>query len=129
MKQQIHNTGDLASVIASLEKKSSVQKNAISDGLNHLEENLSPRNLIKNNKTVVLIALAGLGAGLLVRKMLVTKTRGFLMQTLGRVILYGAAAFLTKNAGSISGNTSPIQRKIFNKNRLPNPGIIKINAR
>jgi hypothetical protein len=130
MKQQINSVSDLPNVIASLEKKSAIQKNRINEEIVQLEENLSLRTLIKNNKTVVLLAVAGLGASLLVRKILIGKTRGFLMQTLGRVILYGIAAYASKNAGRITKNTSPIARKIYNKNRLlPDPGIIEINAR
>jgi len=130
MKQQINHAGDLARVIASLENKSATQKNRISEEIVQLEENLSLRTLIKNNKTVVLLTVAGLGASLLVRKILIGKTRGFLMQTLGRAILYSIAAFASKNAGRITKNISPIARKIYDKNTLlPDPGIIEINAR
>ncbi len=53
MKTEIKNQQDLNLAIASLEKKTDVQKDIIADSFEDLRENLRPVNLIKNHKEII----------------------------------------------------------------------------
>ncbi len=128
MKTEINNQGDLHLAIASLEKKSDIQKNNIVDSFDNLEENLNPFNLIKKHKEIILIAALGLASGFLIRRLLLKKSTGLIAKMVGTAIQWGLTGLFTKNAEKIRAGAGPIARRVLKRNK-PSTQIIKIEAR
>jgi hypothetical protein len=86
MTTEIKNREDLVGVIAILEKKTITQENTIATAYFNLEENLKPINLIRKNKEIVLLLALGLGAGFLVRRLLLKTSTGLIANMAGTII-------------------------------------------
>ena len=128
MKSDIKNQLDLDLAIASLEKKTDIQKNLIANSFYQLQENLKPINIIKKHKEIILIGVLGLGAGYLIRKLLVKKSTGLMAKTVVTLIQWGVAGLLSKNVHKLRPNGGPVARRVLNRNKLPMQ-IIKVDAR
>ena len=128
MTTEIKNQRDLNLAIASLEKKTDVQKTIIADSFEDLGENLKPVNLIKNHKEIILIAALGLGSGFLIRRLLLRKSTGVIVKMAGTLIQWGLTGLMTKNAEKIRASAGPIARRILKRNK-PSTQIINIEAK
>jgi hypothetical protein len=128
MKKEIKNQQDLNLAIASLEKKTNLQKSIIYDSFENLQENLKPVNLIIKHKEIILIAALGLGSGFLIRRYLLGKSTGVILKMAGTLIQWGLTGLITKNAYKIRANAGPIARHILKSNK-PSTQIINIEAR
>jgi hypothetical protein len=128
MTTEIKNREDLVGVIAILEKKTITQENTIATAYFNLEENLKPINLIRKNKEIVLLLALGLGAGFLVRRLLLKTSTGLIANMAGTLIQWGLAGLLTKNAGRIRANAGPVARRVLNRKK-PVTQIISVQAR
>ncbi len=128
MRTEIKNQKGLEAAIASLEKKSEIQKNIIANNFSSLQENLKPVNLIKKHKEIILIGVLGLGTGYLIRKLLIKQSTGLMAKMTGSLIQWGIAALLSKNSDKIRSNVGPVARRVL-KRQNPVMQIIKVEAR
>ncbi len=128
MTTEIKNQQELTLAIASLEKKTDVQKSIIADSFEDLGENLKPVNLIKNHKEIILIAALGLGSGFLIRRLLLRTSTGVMVKMAGTLIQWGLTGLMTKNAEKIRASAGPIARRILKRNK-PSTQIINIEAK
>ncbi len=124
----ILNQQDLNQAIASLEKKTNIQKNIIAESFENIQENLKPINLIKKHKEIILIAALGLGAGFLIRRLLLKSSTGLIVKMAGTLIQWGVAGLLAKNADRIRANAGPVAQQVLKRNK-PSTQIISIQAR
>jgi hypothetical protein len=128
MKSEIKNQEDLDLAIASLEKKTDLQKNLIANSFYQLQENLKPVNLIKKHKEIIFVGVLSLGAGYLIRKLLVKKSTGLMAKTVITLLQWGVAGLLSKNAHKIRPVVGPVARRVLSSNK-PKMHIIKVDAR
>ncbi len=128
MGTEILNQQDLNQAIASLEKKTNIQKNIIAESFENIQKNLEPINLIKKHKEIILIAVLGLGTGFLIRKLLLKSSTGLIVKMAGTLIQWGVAGLLAKNADRIRANAGPVARRVLKRNK-PSTRIISIQAR
>ncbi len=128
MRTEIKNQQDLDQAIASLEKKSEIQKNIIANNFSRLQENLKPVNLIKKHKEIILIGVLGLGTGYVIRKLLMKKSAGLVASIAGSLIQWGLPALLSKNSDKIRSNVGPVARRVLKRHK-PVMQIIKVEAR
>jgi hypothetical protein len=128
MRTEIKNQEDLDQAIASLEKKSEIQKNIVADDFSRLQENLKPVNLIKKHREIILIGALGLGTGYLIRKLLTKNSSGLVVSMVGSLIQWGLPALLSKNSDKIRSNVGPVARRVLERHK-PVMQIIKVEAR
>lgn len=128
MNTEIKNQQDLNQAIALLEKKADSRKNDITNHFEYLQENLKPINLIKKHKEIILIAALGLGAGFLIRRLLMKTSTGLMVKLAGTLIQWGLAGLLAKNADRIRVNGGPVARRLLKRNK-PSTQIISVQAR
>jgi len=128
METEIKNQEDLDQAVATLEKKSEIQKNIIADSFSRLQENLKPLNLIKKHREIILIGAVGLGTGYLIRNLLIRKSTGLMAKITGSLIQWGLAALLSKNSDKIRSNVGPVARRVLKRHK-PVSQIIKVEAR
>jgi hypothetical protein len=134
MKKKFNNADDLAQAIAELELKEAVQKKDIQETFSVVSENLKPLNLVRNGVRSVfseehrgdlIKALFGLGTGMLSRKLLFGRTKGFLGKTVGKAVEWGIAGLVSNNAERIKEKAGVWIDKIFKKkpysNHTPGP--------
>ena len=104
--EKIANTTDLAAAIKILERRKFIQEEDLKDRFHDLAEDLKPTNILKNTihevqestvlKHNLLKVALGLGAGYLSRKLVVSKSAGFVKKALGTAIQYGITNFIAK---------------------------------
>ncbi len=128
MRTEFKNQQDLDQAIAFLEKKSEIQQNIIANNFFRLQEDLTPINLIKKHKEIILIGLLGLGTGYLIRKLLIKKSAGIMAKITGSLVQWGIAALLSKNADKIRSNVGPVARRVLKRHK-PVMQIIKVEVR
>lgn len=103
----IASTTDLATAIRRLERRKAVIEVELKDRFHILAEDLKPRNILKNTihevqestvlKHNILKVALGLGAGYFSRKLVVSKSAGFVKKALGTALQYGITNFVAKN--------------------------------
>ena len=104
--ERIANTTDLATAIKRLERRKFMQEEDLKDRFHDLAEDFKPKNILKNTiheiqestslKHNLLKVALGLGAGYFSRKLLVTKSAGFVKKALGTALQYGITNFIAK---------------------------------
>lgn len=104
--ESIANTTDLGTAIKRLERRKSVLEEELKDRFHDLAEDLKPKNILKNTiqevqqstvlKNNLLKVALGLGAGYFSRKLVVTKSAGFVKKALGAALQYGITNFVAK---------------------------------
>lgn len=121
--ESIANTTDLDTAIKRLERRKSVMEEGLKDEFHILAQDLKPTNILKNTihefqesttlKNNLLKIALGLGAGYFSRKLIVTKSAGFVKKALGTAIQYGITNFIAKkNDDNEDGeNTDSHQKK------------------
>ena len=130
MKQSVTNARELDQAIEELKRKSERQKIEMHDALHEVANSLKPSNLLKNGmrsvlrgegKTDILNALIGIGSGVLGRKLLIGKSSGIVKKTLGKVVQWGMAGVISKNADKIKEKAGEIIDKIFKRHNSHPP--------
>ncbi len=134
MKKQIKNSDELEKAIAELELKAAAQKREIETTFNAVTENLKPLNLVRNgvrsvfspeHREDLVNALIGMGTGIVSRKLLLGRARGFFGKTAGKAVEWGIAGLVSNNAEKIKEKAGTLIDKIFKKkrssNHLPGP--------
>ena len=104
--ESIANTNDLGTAIKRLERRRAVLEEELKDRFHELAEDLRPKNILKNTihevqgstvlKHNILKVALGLGAGYFSRKLVVTKSAGFVKKALGAALQYGITNFVAK---------------------------------
>ena len=124
MKKKVKNAEDLAQAIVELEMKAAAQKKDIAVTFEAVTDKLRPVNLIKSgvrsvfsgeHKEELFNALIGLGTGILSRKLILGKSKGFVGKTVGKAIQWGMAGLVSKNAEKIKGKAGEWIDKIFKR--------------
>jgi hypothetical protein len=124
MKKQIKNSDDLEKLIAELELKASAQKREMEETFAVVTENLKPLNLVRNgvrsvfspeHREDLVNALIGLGTGIVSRKLLLGRAKGFFSKTAGKAVEWGIAGLVSNNAEKIKEKAGAIIDKIFRK--------------
>jgi len=114
--ESIANTTDLTIAIKRLERKKALMEEDLKESFHALAEDLKPKNILKNTirevqestdlKHNLLKVVLGLGAGYFSRKLIVSKSAGFVKKALGTALQYGITNFVAKNDGEDSGGQS-----------------------
>jgi hypothetical protein len=133
MKRKVNNADELSLAIAELEIKAEAQKKDIEETFKRVSDNLKPVNLIRNGVRSVFSeehrgdlvnAIFGLGTGMLSRKLLLGRTKGFLGKSVGKAVEWGIAGLVTNNAEKMKDKAAVWIDKIFKKkssvNHTPN---------
>jgi hypothetical protein len=129
MKKKVTNAEDLTLAISELELKVEEQRKDIQETFKRVSDNLKPLNLIKNGVRSVFTeehrgdlinALFGLGTGMLSRKLLLGRTKGFLGKSMGKVVEWGIAGLVTNNAEKVKEKAGWWIDKIFKKKHSAN---------
>lgn len=104
--ESIANTTDLATAIKRLERRKAVMEEDLKDRFHELAEDLKPKNILKHTihevqestelKHNLLKVAIGLGAGYFSRKLVVSKSAGFVKKALGTALQYGITNFVAK---------------------------------
>ena len=137
MKKKFKNADDLEQAIAALEQKAALQKKELKESFEVVTESLKPVNLLKSGFRNVfsgdlnidmLDILLGLGSGFLGRKLLLGNTSGILGKNLGRVVQWGMAGLVSKNAEKIKEKAGEWIDKIFKKNKT-GPNHLSVRGR
>ena len=107
--QSIANTTDLKIAIKRLERKKALMEEDLKESFHALADDLKPKNILKNTirevqestdlKHNLLKVAIGLGAGYFSRKLIVSKSAGFVKKALGTALQYGITNFVAKNDG------------------------------
>ena len=113
----IANTTDLATAIKRLERRKAVMEEDLKDLFHELAEDFKPKNILKNTihevqestelKHNLLKVAIGLGAGYFSRKLVVSKSAGFIKKALGTALQYGITNW--------SGKPDSIKTKGFSR--------------
>ncbi len=108
---EINNSAGLRAAILELEERKIREKNQLVENFHVFTESLTPINLIKStfNKVKetpgitgnILKATAGLGVGLLSKKLLIGRSAGLFKKILGSAIEMGVAGLVAKNSDTI----------------------------
>jgi hypothetical protein len=126
MSKTYKNREELAQAIVALELKSKVQQKEIEESFESISESLKPLNIVKNgfrsvfsgeNKEDLVNALLGLGSGILSRKLILGKSKGFVGKTIGKAIQWGMAGLVSKNAEKIKEKAGGMIDRIFKKSK------------
>jgi uncharacterized coiled-coil protein SlyX len=133
MKTKVNNADELTQAIAELEIKAAAQKKDIEETFKKVSDNLKPVNLIRNGVRSVFSeehrgdlvnAIFGLGTGMLSRKLLLGRTKGFLGKSVGKAVEWGIAGLVTNNAEKMKDKAAVWIDRIFKKksssNHTPN---------
>ncbi|HEY4935427.1 MAG TPA: hypothetical protein VII44_02540 [Puia sp.] len=134
MKKNVNSTDELAQLIAELELKAETQKKDIQETFSVVSENLKPLNLVRSGLRSVfseehrgdlIKAIFGLGTGILSRKLLFGRSKGFVGKTMGKAVEWGIAGLVSNNAEKIKEKAGVWIDKIFKKkpvsNHTPDP--------
>jgi len=119
MKRVIKNSQDLKTAIADLEKKKTIQEEALSNELHAAYESLKPLNILKNAtsspvvRNSLLKGAIGLGAGILSKNIIVGNSTGLLTRAVGNILKFGVATLVAKNSGKIKEKGTGLLKKIF----------------
>ncbi|MEO6894392.1 MAG: hypothetical protein ABI136_05100 [Ginsengibacter sp.] len=102
----IANTTDLSTAIKRLERRRFIIEEELKDQFHELAEDLKPKNILKNTiqeiqestvlRNNLLKVALGLGAGYFSRRLVVTKSAGFVKKALGAALQYGVTNFVAK---------------------------------
>ena len=105
--ESIANTTDLSVAIRRLERKKAFMEEDLKESFHALAEDLKPKNILKNTirevqessdlKHNLLKIAIGLGAGYFSRKLVVSKSAGFIKKALGTALQYGITNFVAKS--------------------------------
>ncbi len=120
----IANTTDLATAIKRLERRKAVMEEDLKDLFHELAEDFKPKNILKNTihevqestelKHNLLKVAIGLGAGYFSRKLVVSKSAGFIKKALGTALQYGITNFVAKN-DSQDPRSYPKKKNLFRR--------------
>jgi|GEM_PF-222263 hypothetical protein len=130
MKPKVTNAAELDQAIEDLKKKSARQKIEMQEAFHEVTQSLKPANLVKNGmrsvlggegKTDILNALIGIGSGMLGRKLLIGRSSGIVKKTLGKVVQWGMAGIISRNAEKIKEKAGEIIDKVFKKHNSHPP--------
>ena len=100
------------------------------EAFHEVTQSLKPANLVKNGmrsvlggegKTDILNALIGIGSGMLGRKLLIGRSSGIVKKTLGKVVQWGMAGIISRNAEKIKEKAGEIIDKVFKKHNSHPP--------
>jgi|SRR5450432_1026830 len=126
MYSNITNVAQLHSTIAELQNKAYAQERDIAENFKSVTESLKIQNIVKHSlgslfkgqdKENIVNILLGLTSGFISRKLLLGKTGGLIGKNLGRVIQWGVAGLVSKNADKIKEKSSEIIDKYFKKSK------------
>lgn len=129
MKRKVNNAEDLAQRISELEIKAEAQRKDLGETYKRVADNLKPLNLIKSGVRSVFTeehrgdlinALFGLGTGMLSRKLLLGRAKGFLGKSIGKAFEWGIAGLVTNNAEKVKEKAGLWIDKIFRKKHSTN---------
>lgn len=119
--ESIANTTDLSTAIKRLERRKAVMEEDLKDRFHMLAEDLRPKNILKNTihevqestalKHNILKVALGLGAGYFSRKLVVSKSAGFVKKALGTALQYGITNFVAKNNDAESHYPNDVYKK------------------
>ena len=121
--ENIANTTDLATAIKRLERRRAVMEEDLKDRFHELADDLKPKNILKHTiqevqestelKHNLLKVAIGLGAGYFSRKLVISKSAGFVKKALGTALQYGITNFVAKkDSGDEPG---PHKKNIFRR--------------
>jgi len=119
MNQVIKNSKDLKAAILELERKKTVQEEALLNELRTVSEGLKPLNVLKKAasspavKKSLLDGAIGLGAGILSKNLIIGASGGFLKKIVGNILEFGVAALVAKNSDKIKEKGTGLLKKIF----------------
>lgn len=127
METQLKTVTDLRNQIVELERKENIQKNEVQNCFANLMEDLKPGNLIKNmsrsifsgsNKENLTNSLIGLGTGMFGRKLIIGNSHNFFGKSIGKIIQWGTAGVVAKNADKIKVKAVELISKLFGKKHI-----------
>lgn len=119
MKRIIKNSQDLKATIADLEKKKTIQEEALLNELHITYESLKPLNVLKKAtsspvvRNSLLRGAIGLGAGILSKNLIVGSSTSLLKKVVGNVLKFGVATLVAKNSGKIKEQGTGLLKKRF----------------
>jgi len=120
---EIKNLVDLKAAILELQDRELREKQQLMRNFHGFTESMKPMNLIKStyNKVketpgitgTVLKAAAGVGVGLLSKKLLLGKSPGFIRKMIGSAIQMGVTGLVAKKSNTIQSSGAQILKNLF----------------
>lgn len=128
----INNRQELLDAIELMEARETVQKKELTDQFHATVEHFKPINLIKDTISRissspglggnVLTAMAGMGAGIASKKLLLGRSPGIIKKILGLAVEYGVANAVTGNAGVLKSAGSKLLMGLLGRRKRKTSG-------